>query len=96
MNIKPLSDRILVKPVGMEEKTESGIIVPDTAKEKPMRGEVISVGPGKLTNDGKLMPMNVKVGDIVMYGKYSGTELKMDKQEYLILNEADVLAIIES
>lgn len=95
MKIKPLSDRILVKPVGTEEKTESGIIVPDTAKEKPMRGEVVSVGPGKMTNEGKLMPMNVKVGNIVMYGKYSGTEFKMDKQEYLILNESDVLAIIE-
>jgi len=96
MNLKPLSDRLLVKPVTMEEKTESGIIVPDTAREKPMRGEVIAVGPGKMTEDGKTLPMHVKVGDVVMYGKYSGTEFKMDKQEYLILNESDVLAIIES
>lgn len=96
MKLKPLSDRILVKPVEIEEKTESGIIVPDTAKEKPMRGEVIAVGSGKMTEDGKTLPMHVKKGDIVMYGKYSGTEFKMDKQDYLILNESDILAIIES
>jgi chaperonin GroES len=96
MKLKPLSDRLLVKPVTMEEKTESGIIVPDTAREKPMRGEVIAVGPGKMTEDGKTLPMHVKVGDVVMYGKYSGTEFKMDKEEFLILNESDVLAIIES
>jgi chaperonin GroES len=96
MNLKPLSDRILVKPVEAEQKTESGIIVPDTAKEKPMRGEVIASGPGKTTEDGKVIPMNVKVGDVVLYGKYSGTDFKMDNQEYLILNESDVLAIIES
>lgn len=96
MNLKPLSDRILIKPVELEEKTESGIIVPDTAREKPMRGEVLAVGPGKITPEGKTLPMHVKVGDIVMYGKYAGTEFKMDKKEYLILNESDVLAIIES
>jgi chaperonin GroES len=96
MNLKPLSDRILVKPVEAEQKTESGIIVPDTAKEKPMRGEVVASGPGKTTEDGKVLPMNVKVGDVVLYGKYSGTDFKMDNQEYLILNESDVLAIIES
>ena len=95
MKLKPLADRILVKPVESEDKTESGIIVPDTAKEKPMRGEVIAAGPGKVSSEGKALPMHVKVGDIVMYGKYSGTDFKMDKQEYLILNESDILAIIE-
>ena len=95
MNLKPLSDRILVKPVEAEEKTESGIIVPDTAKEKPMRGEIIAAGPGKVSSEGKVLPMNVKVGDVVLYGKYSGTEFKMDNQEYLIINESDVLAIIK-
>jgi len=95
MKLKPLSDRILVKPVEAEQKTESGIIVPDTAKEKPMRGEVIEVGPGQVSSEGKVLPMNVKKGNIVLYGKYSGTEFKMDNQEYLILNESDVLAVIE-
>lgn len=95
MNLKPLSDRILVKPVEAEQKTESGIIVPDTAKEKPMRGEIIAAGPGKMSSEGKVLPMGVKVGDVVLYGKYSGTEFKMDNQEYLILNESDVLAVIK-
>ena len=94
MNLKPLSDRILVKPVEAEQKTESGIIVPDTAKEKPMRGEIISVGPGKVSSEGKVLPMNVKVGDVVLYGKYSGTEITLDREEYLIVRESDILAVI--
>jgi chaperonin GroES len=93
MNLKPLSDRLIVKPLDNEEKTASGIIVPDTAKEKPMQGEVVAVGPGKMDDTGKRIKMDVKVGDRVIYGKYSGTEFKMDKVDYLIMNESDVLAI---
>jgi len=93
MNLKPLSDRLIVKPLDNEEKTESGIIVPDTAKEKPMQGEVVAVGPGRMDDTGKRIKMDVKVGDRVMYGKYSGTEFKMDKVDFLIMNENDVLAI---
>ncbi|MGD9488388.1 MAG: co-chaperone GroES [Calditrichaceae bacterium] len=95
MNLKPLSDRVLVKPLPEEEKTATGIIVPDTAKQKPMRGEVIAAGPGRVTDDGKRIPMDVQKGDIVLYGKYSGTDFKMDKQDYLILNENDLLAILK-
>jgi chaperonin GroES len=93
MNLKPLSDRLIVKPLDNEEKTSSGIIVPDTAKEKPMQGEVVAVGPGKMDDTGKRIKMDVKVGDRVMYGKYSGTEFKIDRVDYLIMNENDVLAI---
>ncbi|MEJ2542602.1 MAG: co-chaperone GroES [Calditrichaceae bacterium] len=93
MNLKPLSDRLIVKPLDNEEKTTSGIIVPDTAKEKPMQGEVIAAGPGRMDDTGKRIKMDVKVGDKVMYGKYSGTEFKMDKVDYLIMNENDILAI---
>ncbi|MGD9900009.1 MAG: co-chaperone GroES [Calditrichaceae bacterium] len=95
MNIKPLFDRVLVKPLPEEEKTATGIIVPDTAKQKPMRGEVIAVGPGRMTDEGKRIPMDVQKGDIVLYSKYSGTDFKMDKQDYLILNENDLLAILK-
>lgn len=95
MNLKPLADRVIVKPVEYEEKTSSGIIVPDTAKEKPMQGEVVSVGPGKLDDTGKRVKPEVKVGDRVLYGKYSGTEFKFEKQEYLILNEHDILAVFQ-
>ncbi len=94
MKVKPLQDRILVKPADNEEKTVGGIIVPDTAKEKPMRGEVVAVGPGKLDENGKRAPIDVKVGDVVMYGKYSGTEFKYDGHDYLILNQSDILAIL--
>jgi len=93
MNLKPLSDRLIVKPLDNEEKTSSGIIVPDTAKEKPMQGEVVAVGPGRMDDTGKRIKMDVKVGDRVLYGKYSGTEIKMDRVDYLIMNENDVLAI---
>ncbi len=97
MNIKPMQDRLLVKPVNEEQKTASGIIVPDTAtKEKPMRGEVIAAGPGKLTLEGKRLPMDVKVGDQVIYGKYSGTEFKVEKDDLLIIEQSDILAIFEN
>lgn len=96
MNVKPLQDRVLVKPVSDELKTAGGIIVPDTAKEKPMRGEVIAAGPGKLSEDGKRIAMDVKKGDHIMYGKYAGTEFKMDNQEYLIIGQNDILAIFEN
>ena len=92
MNIQPLSDRVLVKPILGEEKTAGGIIVPDTAKEKPMRGEIVAAGPGKLNDDGKRSAMDVKKGDKVLYGKYSGTEFKLDDEEYLIMNQDDILA----
>ncbi len=95
MNIRPLGDRLLVKPASEETKTAGGIIVPDTAKEKPMRGEVVAAGPGKLGDDGKRQPMDVKKGDMVMYGKYAGTEFKMDNTDYLILSQSDIFAIVE-
>ncbi len=89
VNIKPLSDRVLVKPAQAEEKTSTGIIIPDTAKEKPMEGEVIAVGPGK-----KDEPMTVKAGNKVLYGKYSGTEINVGEEKYLIMRESDIYAII--
>jgi chaperonin GroES len=94
MNLKPLHDRVLVKPMEAEEKTAGGLIIPDTAKEKPMRGEVVAVGTGKVTDDGKTVPMAVKKGDAILYGKYSGTEITVDGQEYLIMRESDIYAII--
>lgn len=94
MNVKPLSDRIIVKPAEAEEKTASGLIIPDTAKEKPMKGEIVAVGKGKITDDGKEIKMELKVGDKVLYGKYSGTEITIEGDEYLIMRESDVYAII--
>lgn len=94
MNLKPLHDRVLVKPMEAEEKTASGLYIPDTAKEKPMKGEVVAVGSGKLTDDGKTVPLTVKTGDKVLYGKYSGTEITIDGTEYLIMRESDIYAII--
>lgn len=94
MNIKPLADRVLVKPLPAEEKTASGIIIPDTAKEKPMQGEVVAVGKGKVADDGKTFENEVKVGDKVLYGKYSGTEVTIDGVEYLIMRESDIYAVI--
>ena len=94
MKIKPLSDRIIVKPAEAEEKTASGLIIPDTAKEKPMKGEVVAVGSGKVGEDGKLVKMELKVGDKILYGKYSGTEVTYENTEYLIMRESDVYAII--
>jgi chaperonin GroES len=92
MNIKMLEDRVLVKPLEAEEKTAGGIIIPDNAKEKPQKGEVIAVGPGKVTDSGVKIETTIKKGDKVLYGKYSGTEVKIDGEEYLIIRESDILA----
>ena len=94
MKMKPLADRVVIKPSPAEEKSKGGIILPDTAKEKPVVGEIVAVGPGKVTDDGKKVPMEVKVGDKVLYGKYSGTEVTVEGEEYLIMREADVFAIV--
>ena len=94
MNVKPMEDRILLKPMEAEQKTAGGIIIPDNAKEKPQKGEVIAVGPGKINDKGQKIEMTLKKGDKVLYGKYSGTEITVDGQEYLIVRESDVLAII--
>jgi chaperonin GroES len=90
--LQPLADRLVVKPVEKEEKTKSGIILPDTAKEKPQEGEVVAVGPGRMTDDGKRIPMDLKVGDRVIYSKYGGSEIKIDDVEMIILRESDILA----
>jgi chaperonin GroES len=95
MKFRPLHDRILVERVESEEVTKGGIILPDTAKEKPQQGKVISVGPGKKADDGKLIPLEVKAGDTILFGKYSGTEIKVEGIEYLIMREDDVLGIVE-
>ncbi len=94
MKMKPLADRVIIKPSEAEEKSKGGIIVPDTAKEKPVVGEVVAVGPGKVSDDGKKVPMEVKVGDKVLYGKYSGTEVTVEGEEYLIMREADIFAVV--
>ena len=94
MKIRPLADRVVIKPLPAEEKTKGGIFLPDTAKEKPVVGEIVAVGPGRKGDDGKIVPMEVKVGDHVLYGKYSGTETTVDGQEYLILREADIFAVL--
>ena len=95
MKFKPLHDRVLVKRVEEEQKTKGGIIIPDTAKEKPIEGEVIAVGNGKFLEDGKVRKPEVKVGDRVLFGKYSGTEVKLDGEEHLILREEDIVGVIE-
>jgi chaperonin GroES len=92
--LKPLADRVVVRPSKAEEKTKGGIIVPDTAKEKPVWGEVIATGPGRVSDDGKQIPMEIKVGDRVLYGKYSGTEVTVDSEELLIMRESDIFAIM--
>lgn len=94
MQVKPLHDRILVKRLGEEEKTKGGIIIPDTAKEKPAQGEVVAAGSGRRTDDGKIVALEVKKGDKILFGKYSGTEIKVDGDDYLIMREDDVLGII--
>jgi chaperonin GroES len=94
MNIKPLADRILVKPIEEQEVNKGGIIIPDTAKEKPMEGEVMEIGTGRITDDGKKIDLEVKKGDRVLYGKYSGTEVSIDGVEFLIMRESDIFAII--
>ncbi len=93
--LKPLEDRVVVKASEAEQTTASGLVIPDTAKEKPQQGEVLAVGPGKVLDNGKVAPMDVKVGDRVYYGKYSGTEVKLDGEERLIVREDDILAVLE-
>ncbi len=94
INLKPLADRIVVKPAEAEEKTAGGIILPDTVKEKPVEGTVVATGPGKVADDGTVIKMEVKVGDKVLYGKYSGTEVTIKGEEYLIMRESDVFGIL--
>jgi chaperonin GroES len=93
LNVRPLHDRILVRRMAEEEKTAGGIIIPDTAKEKPQRGEVVATGKGRIMEDGKVLPLEVKAGDKVLFSKYSGTELKLDGIEYLMIREEDVLGV---
>lgn len=94
MNLKPLGNRVVVEPMESEELTAGGIVLPETAKEKPQKGTVLSVGPGERDEDGKRIPMDVSVGDMVLFAKYSGTEIKMDGKKVLILRESDILAIV--
>ena len=95
MKLRPLQDRIIVKRIQEEEKTAGGIFIPDTAKEKPQMGQIVSVGNGKKTEDGKVIPVDLKAGDRVLFGKYSGTEVKMEGEELLIMREDDILGVIE-
>jgi chaperonin GroES len=96
MSFRPLHDRVLVRRIDADEKTAGGIIIPDTAKEKPQRGEVIAVGAGARSEDGKLVPLDVKVGDEVLFGKWSGTEVKIDGEDLLIMKESDILGVVEA
>ena len=93
MKFRPLHDRVLIKVLDSEEKTSGGIIIPDTAKEKPQEGEVVAVGPGAINEAGKITPMDVKIGDIVLFGKWSGTEVKIDGKEYSIMKESDIMGV---
>ena len=95
MSIQPLGDRVLIKPLEAQEKTKGGIVLPDTAKEKPQEGKVIAAGKGRVSEEGKLTPLEVKAGDKVLYGKYSGAEITVDGEEYLIVKEEDILAIVK-
>jgi chaperonin GroES len=95
MKIRPLQDRVLVRRIAEEEKTKGGIIIPDTAKEKPQEGKVVAAGKGKVSDAGKLTPLDVKVGDKILFGKYSGTEIKIDGEEHLIMREEDILGVVE-
>jgi chaperonin GroES len=95
MKVKPLHDRLIIQTLEEEEKTKGGIIIPDTAKEKPVEGKVIAVGAGRIKKDGTKMPLEIKKGDRVLYAKYAGTEIKMDGEEYLMMREDDILAVIE-
>ncbi|HSP86579.1 MAG TPA: co-chaperone GroES [Ignavibacteriaceae bacterium] len=94
LNLTPLADRVIIKPSAAEETTKGGIILPDTAKEKPIEGTVVAAGPGKVTDDGKTVKLGVKVGDKVLYGKYSGTEITVEGEELLIMRESDIFAIV--
>lgn len=93
--IKPLGDRVIIKPKEAEETTKSGLYLPDTAKEKPIEGTVVAAGPGKTTDEGKFIALEIKVGDVVLYGKYSGTEVKVDGEDYLIMRESDIYGIVK-
>ena len=95
IRLRPLGDRVLVKAIEKKDEVRSGLIIPDTAKEKPQEGEIIAAGKGKVGEDGKLIPMDVKAGDKILYGKYSGTEIKVEGQEYLIMHQDDILGIID-
>jgi len=95
MKIKPLQDRVIVKRIEEEEKSKGGIIIPDTAKEKPQEGRVVAVGKGKVDENGKIIPMDVKVSDRVLFGKYAGTEINIDDEEHLIMREEDILGVVE-
>lgn len=95
MKIRPLQDRVIVKRIAEEEKTKGGIIIPDTAKEKPQEGKVVAVGKGKVNDDGNVIPLQVKVGDRILFGKYSGSEIKLNGEEHLIMREEDILGVIE-
>ena len=94
MKIRPLADRVVVQPMDAEEKKQGGIIIPDTAKEKPQQGKIVAVGPGKISESGQKIPMEVKEGDVVLYGKYSGTEVTVDDEDLLIMRESDILAVL--
>jgi len=94
MQLKPLSDRVVVEPLEQEEKTASGIYLPDTAKEKPQRGKVVAVGPGRRAQNGELVPMSVRVGEEIIFAKYAGTEVKLDGKKYLIMSESDIFAVV--
>jgi|TARA_B100000676_G_scaffold255387_2_gene262207 chaperonin GroES len=94
MNFRPLHDRVVVKRIDEEEKTAGGIIIPDTAKEKPMQGEIVAAGPGKRNDNGDISPLDVKAGDVVIFGKWSGTEVTIDGQELLIMNESDIMGVL--
>ncbi|MFH0351313.1 MAG: co-chaperone GroES [Chromatiales bacterium] len=96
MNIRPLHDRVIIRRLEEDRKSAGGIVIPDTAAEKPMKGEVVAAGPGKLTDDGKLRPLDVKRGDQVLFGKYSGTEVKMNGQDLVVMREDDIMGVIES
>ncbi|MEE8122656.1 MAG: co-chaperone GroES [Alphaproteobacteria bacterium] len=95
MKLRPLHDRVLVKPLEVEEKTTGGIIIPDTAKEKPMEGKVVAAGPGSRSEDGKLHPLDVKKGDRILFGKWSGTEVKLDGEDLMIMKESDIMGVME-
>lgn len=94
MKVKPLSDRVVILPLEAEEKTSGGIYLPDTAKEKPQMGKIVAAGPGKVSDSGQLVKMEVKVGDTVLYGKYSGTDITLEEKDYLIVRESDILAVL--
>jgi len=94
MKLRPLADRVLVRPIEEQEQKKGRIIIPDTAKEKPVQGEVIAAGPGKINDDGKKVPLEVRIGDRILYGKYSGTEVEIDEQKLLVMKESDIYAIV--